>query len=54
MEEDISSLLEWEQVFGTGFRSMLVFAYEVRSPGEMNYHDVTWEFKRRRYAFYGV
>lgn len=54
MQEDISSLLQWEQVFGAGFRSMLVFAYEVSSPREMEYHEVTWEFHRRRYAFYGV
>jgi len=54
MEEDISSLLEWEKVFGSGFRSMLVFVYEVLNPREMDYHDLTWEFKRRRYAFYGV
>lgn len=54
MEDDIESLLEWEQVFGTGFRSMLVFAYEVQTPKEMEYHPITWEFRRRRYAFYGV
>lgn len=54
MLDDISSLLEWEKVFGNGFRSMLVFAYEVSSPTEMEYHEVTWEFQSRRYAFYGV
>lgn len=52
--EDIDSLLAWEQVFGAGFRSLLVFAYEVLSPRGMRYHDLTWEFRRRRYAFYGV
>ena len=36
MEDDIESLLEWERVFGTGFRSMLVFAYEVQTPGKWN------------------
>ncbi|WP_417851130.1 HYExAFE family protein [Thalassoglobus sp.] len=54
MQDDIHSLLEWEQVFGENFRSMLVFAYEVFTPREMEYHDITWEFRQRRYAFYGV
>lgn len=54
MRDDISSLLEWESIFGNGFRSMLVFAYQVSSPKEMAYHDLTWEFRRKRYAFYGV
>ena len=54
MQEDIDCLLEWEKVFGNGFRSLLVFAYEVLQTSEMNYHNVTWEFKNRRYAFYGV
>src|ERR1700723_4147646 len=28
-EDDIDSLLRWQQVFGNGFRSMLLFAYEI-------------------------
>lgn len=54
MKEDVDCLLEWENVFGSGFRSLFVFAYEVLDSKEMNYHDVTWDFKNRRYAFYGV
>ncbi|MEW4489786.1 HYExAFE family protein [Thalassoglobus sp. JC818] len=54
MQDDIDSLLKWEEVFGDGFRSVLVFAYEVLEASEMDYHPVTWEFQRRRYAFYGV
>jgi len=54
MQDDIDSLLEWQQVFGEGFRSLLVFAYEVLSPREMAHHSITWEFRQRQYAFYGV
>jgi len=54
MKDDIDSLLEWEQVFGEGFRSVLVFAYEVRNALEMDAHDITWDFRGRRYAFYGI
>src|SRR5580704_277188 len=28
-EDDLDSLLRWQEVFGSGFRSMLVFAYEI-------------------------
>ena len=31
-EDDIDSLLRWQQVFGNGFRSMLLFAYEIVDP----------------------
>lgn len=31
-EDDIASLLKWEQVFGESFRAMLVFAYAVEAP----------------------
>lgn len=54
MSEDIDSLLEWENVFGNGFRSMLVFAYQLKSPSDYEKHTLSWEFKQGRYAFYGV
>jgi hypothetical protein len=31
-KDDIDSLLRWQDVFGTGFRSMLVFAYDLIDP----------------------
>ena len=31
-EDDLVSLLKWEQVFGGDFRALLVFAYHVVSP----------------------
>ncbi|SFI14720.1 HYExAFE family protein [Planctomicrobium piriforme] len=54
MEDDISSLMQWENVFGNGFRAMLVFAYDVTAPRAPEQHSLTWELLGRRYAFYGV
>ncbi len=31
-EQDISDLMEWEQVFGEGFKAMLSFVYEIEPP----------------------
>lgn len=53
-EEDVVSLLRWEQVFGPGFRAMLVFAYDIVDPRYRARHPQVWEFRRRAYAFYGV
>ncbi|WP_437191784.1 HYExAFE family protein [Planctomicrobium sp. SH527] len=53
-EDDISSLMKWEQVFGSGFRSMLVFAYDITAPCSSQHHTLTWEIQGRRYAFYGI
>ena len=53
-EDDISSLTKWEDVFGAGFRAMLVFAYDVSAPQAIRQHSLTWELQGRRYAFYGV
>lgn len=53
-EDDITSLSKWEEFFGSGFRAMLVFAYDVSSPQAIQHHSLTWELLGRRYAFYGV
>lgn len=53
-DDDVASLLAWEQTFGAPFRSLLVFAYHVvdgrRRPelGELQ------EFRGRHYAYFGV
>ncbi|WP_437187673.1 HYExAFE family protein [Planctomicrobium sp. SH668] len=52
--EDVSSLMKWEQVFGENFKGLLVFAYELASLKDGDQHEVTWDFRGRRYAFYGV
>ncbi|MEZ6046397.1 MAG: HYExAFE family protein [Planctomycetaceae bacterium] len=52
--DDVLSLLQWEQVFGDNFSACFVFAYEVLSPrwyGEL--HDL-FVFKERVYSFYLV
>lgn len=52
--EDVSSLLQWETVFGDHFRSILVFTYELSAPKWWREHPVIWEYRHRKYAFYGV
>lgn len=52
--DDIRSLLRWQEVFGAGFRAVLLFAYALESPRAAARHSVTWELRGRRYAFYGV
>lgn len=52
--EDIPSLLHWEQVFGSNFRSLLVFAYDLLDPAACGDFDETFDFRDRTYAFFGV
>lgn len=52
--EDVGCLLQWERVFGDGFRSLLVFAYDIVSPRHLGEHATCFEFRGRTYAFYGV
>ncbi|MCA9074983.1 MAG: HYExAFE family protein [Planctomycetaceae bacterium] len=53
-EDDISCLMQWQQVFGDGFRSLLVFAYHVTQPNVESEHDSLHTIRDRTYAFYGV
>lgn len=53
-EEDLSSLLQWQQLFGDDFRAALVFAYDIAEQRWHDQHPVRWEFRRRTYAFYVV
>lgn len=53
-QEDIRSLMHWEEVFGQGFRALLVFAYELAGARDLEQHPLIWDLKGRRYAFYGV
>lgn len=53
-EDDLSSLARWQGVFGDGFRSVLVFAYDIVEPRFLpRFHD-RFEFRDRQYAFFGV
>lgn len=53
-EDDLVSLLEWQQVFGNDFRSMLVFAYEVIEQKYFDEFESLFRCRDRTYAFYGV
>jgi hypothetical protein len=65
-KDDLDSLLRWQEVFGDGFRAMLVFAYELvnaRTDDEQTAlpesHDAVrrggvFPFRDRVYSFFGV
>ncbi len=53
-EDDITCLMRWQQVFGDGFRSLLVFAYHVTEVDQQREHDRCHTIRDRTYAFYGV
>jgi hypothetical protein len=55
-EDDVASLLRWQQVFGEGFRALLVFAYHVTDERLHAKFDErsTVVFRGGTYAFYGV
>jgi hypothetical protein len=53
-EDDIDSLLAWQNVFGGDFRAVLVFAYHVVEQRRDGQIEPMFEFRERAYAFYGV
>jgi len=52
--EDIQGLTEWQQVFGSDFRSLLVFAYELIGDFSSEPSHSLVSYQSKRYAFYGV
>jgi hypothetical protein len=52
--EDLPALLKWQEVFGSDFRALLVFAYHIVSDAEREKFDNVYAFRDRVYAFYGV
>jgi hypothetical protein len=52
--EDLPALLKWQEVFGTDFRALLVFAYHIVSDAERDKFSDLYSFRDRAYAFYGV
>jgi hypothetical protein len=52
-EDDLRSLMEWEQVFGSDFRALLVFAYDVDQRYESEF-DSLYTYRDREYSFFGV
>ena len=53
-EDDIDSLLRWQQVFGNGFRSMLLFAYEIVDLQFARELGRPFVHQGRLYSFFGV
>ncbi|MFO1019613.1 MAG: HYExAFE family protein [Planctomycetales bacterium] len=53
-EDDITSLLKWQEVFGPGFRSLLVFAYDVLHPRYHARFPELHAWRGRHYAYFGV
>ncbi len=52
--EDVPALLKWQEVFGTDFRALLVFAYHIVSEAEREKFNDLFLFRDRLYSFYGV
>ena len=52
--EDVSSLIRWQEVFGGGFRAVLLFAYQVVEPRYQAEFDELFHFGGRTYSFFGV
>ena len=54
--DDIDSMLSWQESFGAGFRSLLVFAYHIQDARWLwQFHRQSrWEHRGESYAFYGV
>jgi hypothetical protein len=52
--EDVPALLQWQSVFGTNFRAVLVFAYHVISESARHEFESLFSFRDRSYAFFGV
>ncbi|MFN5533330.1 MAG: HYExAFE family protein [Planctomycetaceae bacterium] len=52
--EDLPALRQWQQVFGPGFRAVLVFAYHVVSERLHGEFEQLFRFRNSVYAFYGV
>jgi hypothetical protein len=51
-ERDVSDLMQWEQVFGDGFRAVLTFVYWIDPP--LTPEPGMYEFRNRWYLLMGV
>lgn len=52
--DDIESLRHWQDVFGPGFRAVLIFAYDLVSPAARERFPDRFSLGGRDYAFYCV
>ncbi len=53
-EDNLDILLQWELVFGAGFRAVLVFAYHVIDLRCLDEFERCFRHRNRVYAFYGL
>jgi len=51
-EQDVNDLLEWEQVFGEGFKAVLAFVYWIEPP--LVSEKGMFEFRERWYLLMGI
>ena len=51
-EQDVNDLMQWEQVFGDGFRAMFTFVYWIEAP--LTPEPGMYEFRGRWYLLMGV
>jgi hypothetical protein len=52
--DDLCSLARWEQIFGVGFQSLLVFAYQLLADRSPLPPEQVFDFRGNQYAFVGV
>ncbi len=53
-QDDLTSLLRWENLFGERFRGLLVFAYNILGDKSPVRPELLYEFRDRRYGFVAV
>ena len=53
-DDDISSMLQWNNVFGDEFRSILIFAYDILDEQFLTDFDDWFIYREKTYAFFGV
>lgn len=51
---DIEGLKKWEEIFGEGFRAMLVFAYWLQGPPSRSPFEDVHFFSEKQYAFVAI
>lgn len=52
--DDVEGLSRWQDVFGGGFRAVLVFAYWLQGPPQRSPFEDVHVFRQKHYAFVGV
>jgi len=52
--QDVDGLSQWQEVFGSGFTAVLVFAYWLQCPPHRAPLGDLHVFRRRHYAFLGI